>query len=225
MPAFRRLPSSCLRPAALLGSLILAAAQVLASGAADAAPQEADPAAEPAPRVVIATELGTIVVEVLPDRAPVTAANFLAYADRGIYDRGSASFYRTVRLDPDNQPGNQVKIEVIQGGLGFEEQPGALPPVAHETTEATGLRHLDGTVSMARDEPGSATSEIFICVGDQPELDFGGRRNPDGQGFAAFGRVVEGMEVVRAIHRRPADGQMLDPPVAIVGVRRVPPPS
>lgn len=183
------------------------------------------PAAEPAPRVAITTELGTIVVEVYPDRAPLTAANFLAYADRGIYDGGAASFYRTVRLDPDNQPANEVKIEVIQGGLGFEEQPGALPPIAHETTEATGLAHLDGTVSMARDQPGSASSELFICVGDQPDLDFGGRRNPDGQGFAAFGRVVEGMEVVRAIHRHPADGQMLDPPVAILGVRRIQPPG
>ena len=182
------------------------------SGAATAAP------AATHPEVVIRTELGDIKVEIYADRAPLTAANFLAYVDRGLY-RG-VTFYRTVTANPDNQPDKAVKIEVIQGGLGFEEQPGALPAIAHETTERTGVRHLDGTLSMARLDPGSASSEFFICVGDQPELDFGGRRNPDGQGFAAFGRVVAGMDVVRAIQRRHADGQMLTPPVAITAIER-----
>ena len=95
-----------------------------------------------------------------------------------------------------------------------------MAPVAHETTAQTGILHTDGVISMARDAPGTATTEIFICVGDQPSLDFGGMRNPDGQGFAAFGRVVSGMDVVRAIHQSPAGGQTLTPPVAITAMTR-----
>jgi len=170
------------------------------------------------PHVVLVTELGEIEVVVDTDRAPRTAANFLAYVDQGRF--AGASFYRVVRLD--NQPHNDVKIEVIQGGLSIDgDHPAALPPIAHETTEQTGLRHLDGVLSMARDAPGTASSEFFICIGDQPELDFGGRRNPDGQGFAAFGRVVRGMDVVRQIQRQKDDGQMLLHPVAITAVERV----
>ncbi|HLF55265.1 MAG TPA: peptidylprolyl isomerase [Thermoanaerobaculia bacterium] len=170
----------------------------------------------PKPRVVLTTGLGAIVVELEPGRAPETVAGFLRHVDEERFQ--GATFYRVVR--EDNQPDNPVKIDVVQGGLGFEENLRRLPPIAHETTESSGLRHLDGTLSMARAEPGSASSEFFICVGDQPELDFGGRRNPDGQGFAAFGRVVEGMEVVRAIHRLPAEGQFLREPVAISAIRR-----
>jgi peptidyl-prolyl cis-trans isomerase A (cyclophilin A) len=163
------------------------------------------------PRVQITTDLGDIVIEIFETRAPVTAANFLQYVRERRFE--GATFYRTVT--PDNQPANQTKIEVIQGGL--KDDPGqlALPPIPHETTEVTGLRHLDGTVSMARAGPGTASSEFFICIGDQPELDFGGDRNPDGQGFAAFGRVVEGMGVVLEIQRQPADGQWLMPETPI----------
>lgn len=172
------------------------------------------------PRVVFKTSLGSIVVELYPEKAPVTVANFLAYVDEGRYRR--ATFYRVVT--PGNQPDNDVRIEVIQGGLSMEdEHPGRLPAIAHETTRETGLKHGDGALSMARDEPGTATSEFFITVGSQPELDHGGRRNPDGQGFAVFGRVVEGMDVVREIQRRPETGQMLDAPVPITVVRRLPP--
>ena len=173
----------------------------------------------PNPRVALQTGQGEIVLEIFAREATATAANFLRYVDEGRF--AGASFYRVVRMD--NQPGNAVKIEVIQGGLGFDDGPRPFPPIPHETTKQTGLRHLDGTLSMARDKPGSASSEFFICVGDQPELDFGGRRNPDGQGFAAFGRVVAGMDVVRQIQRRPADGQMLTEPVLIRSVRRLPP--
>lgn len=171
--------------------------------------------APPNPRVVVATEKGDIVVEIDLDRAPVTAANFLRYVDAGLYD--GSTFHRTVTLA--NQPGDAVKIEVIQGGQLDEAR--EFPPIAHETTRATGLRHLDGTVSMARSAPGTATSSFFFCVGDQPELDFGGRRNPDGQGFAAFGRIVSGADVVRAIQALPARGQALAPPVRILSVRRL----
>ncbi|MGZ5499056.1 MAG: peptidylprolyl isomerase, partial [Candidatus Aminicenantales bacterium] len=95
------------------------------------------------------------------------------------------------------------------------------PPIAHETTARTGLRHVDGAISMARDKPGTAASSFFICINAQPELDFGGRRNPDGQGFAAFGRVLQGMDVVRVLQALPARGQQLTPPVKIISVRRM----
>jgi peptidyl-prolyl cis-trans isomerase A (cyclophilin A) len=165
--------------------------------------------------VVLRTTLGDIVIEV-DDRAPKTAANFLRYVDGGHYDGGR--FHRTVRLD--NQPGKTVLIEVIQAGVSPMPARKAHPPIALERTKDTGLRHLDGTVSMARDTPDSATSDFFICMGDQPELDFGGKRNPDGQGFAAFGRVVSGMDVVRRIQGMPADGQSLTPPVVITSAAR-----
>jgi peptidyl-prolyl cis-trans isomerase A (cyclophilin A) len=118
-----------------------------------------------------------------------------------------------VRLD--NQPGKDVLIEVIQAGVAPRFESEAFPPVPLERTSVSGLRHLDGTLSMARDGPDTATSDFFICIGDQPSLDFGGKRNADGQGFAAFGRVSGGMDVVRRIQAAPADGQSLTPPVGI----------
>jgi peptidyl-prolyl cis-trans isomerase A (cyclophilin A) len=169
------------------------------------------------PRILIRTEVGDIRVEIYQKQAPITAANFLRYVDAGLFK--GASFYRAVRLD--NQPYNPVKIEVIQGGLEFGPKKKTFPPIQHETTEQTGILHLDGTISMARDAPGSADAEFFICIGDQPELDFGGRRNPDGQGFAAFGRVVEGMDVVRLIQQQPDDAQMLKKRIMILAVERV----
>jgi len=172
---------------------------------------------ESAPRILIQTDLGDICIEVYSEKAPITVKNFLRYVDENRYK--ASSFYRVVRLD--NQPDNDVKIEVIQGGIGFIESDLRLPPISHETTRKTGILHKSGTISIARAEPGTASSEIFICVGDQPELDFGGRRNPDGQGFAAFGSVIKGMEVVHAIHREPADGQVLTTPVKILGIRRL----
>ncbi|MCM2314799.1 MAG: peptidylprolyl isomerase [Thermoanaerobaculia bacterium] len=162
------------------------------------------------------TTLGEIVVELDAENATITTVNFLDLVESGRLD--GATFYRVVT--PENQPGDGVKIEVIQGGLGGNPAAEETKPIEHETTKATGLRHLDGTISMARSAPGTASSEFFICVGDQPELDFGGRRNPDGQGFAAFGRVVEGMDVVRAIHGLPNEKQRLKEPVRITSIRR-----
>ena len=170
----------------------------------------------PAPRVVIETEAGAIEVVLDAAAAPVTTANFLRYVNDGFYD--GAAFYRTVTAS--NQPDDAVRIAVIQGGVDGTRP--ARAPIALEATSVTGLRHRDGTISMARNGPDTATSEFFICVGDQPELDAAGRRNPDGRGFAAFGQVVSGMEVVRAIHGRPAAGQRLAPPVRIVSMRVVP---
>jgi len=113
-----------------------------------------------------------------------------------------------------------VFIEVIQGGRYEAEETGGFPPIPHETTEMTGIRHREGVISMARWTPGTATSEFFICAGDQPELDFGGRRNPDGQGYAAFGKVTRGMDIVRKIHDIDAPGQYLEKPVVILGISR-----
>lgn len=168
-------------------------------------------------RVVIETELGKIEVEVDTERAPLTAGNFLYYVDGGHFDGGQ--FHRTVT--PDNQPQNDVKIEVVQASVAEGRESEARPPIALERTSSTGLSHRDGAISMARDGPDSATSSFFICIGDQPELDFGGKRNPDGQGFAAFGRVVSGMDVVRKIQASPREEQRLTPPVRIRSAGRL----
>ena len=169
------------------------------------------------PHVKMKTELGDIILVIDTINAPVTAANFLKYVDGDIFD--SAYFYRVVRMD--NQPNNDIKIEVIQGGLDDDDSPLSLTPIEHETTDKTGILHKDGVISMARNEPGTASSEIFICIGDQPELDFGGKRNPDGQGFAAFGKVIKGMDVVREIQSKPDKEQMLIKPVNIIKVERI----
>ncbi|OGD28756.1 MAG: hypothetical protein A2Y56_15940 [Candidatus Aminicenantes bacterium RBG_13_63_10] len=170
-----------------------------------------------APRVLIETSLGDIIVEVYPDKAPLTAANFLSYVDKKLYS--GASFYRAVRLD--NQPDSEFRIEVLQGGMIMNPKAKRLEAIEHETTETTGLLHQDGVLSMARSQAGTAASEFFVCLGDQPELDFRGKRNPDLQGFAAFGKVVQGMDVVRAIHGQPVDGQMLLKPVVFRSVKRL----
>jgi peptidyl-prolyl cis-trans isomerase A (cyclophilin A) len=178
----------------------------------------AQPRAQSPARVLVQTELGDIVLEIDAARAPVTAANFLRYLDAGQYDGGT--FHRTVKMD--NQPDSPVKIEVIQAGVNPDRAKEGFPPIALERTSTTGLRHTDGAVSMARGQPDSATSGWFICINDQPSLDFGGARNPDGQGFAAFGRVVQGMDVVRKIQRAPnTDAQRLTPPVKILKAARV----
>lgn len=170
-------------------------------------------------RVLVQTELGDIVLEVDTARAPNTAANFLKYVDGKFYDGGT--FHRTVKMD--NQPDSPVKIEVIQAGVNPDLAKSGFPSIPIERTNVTGLKHLDGAISMARGTPDSATSGWFICINDQPSLDFGGRRNPDGQGFAAFGRVVKGMDVVRKIQQAPnSDAQRLTPPITITKVARIP---
>jgi peptidyl-prolyl cis-trans isomerase A (cyclophilin A) len=169
------------------------------------------------PRVIVRTDLGDIELEVDSVRAPITSANFLRYVDLGFYRFGR--FHRTVR--ENNQADSKVKIAVVQAGLDSLRVKD-FPPIKLERTSLTKLSHKDGTVSMARDGPDTATSDFFICVGDQPALDYGGKRQPDGQGFAAFGRVVLGMDVVRKIHAAHANGQKLEPPVRIIGIVRKP---
>lgn len=176
-------------------------------------------AAAPAPvRVVFETELGNITVDVDVTRAPVTAANFLKYVDDRYYDGGR--FHRAVRPETENRA--DVPIQVVQAGINPERRAAAFPAIPLERTSATGVKHIDGAISMARGGPDSARSDFFLCIGDQPELDFGGRRNADGQGFAAFGRVVAGMDVVRRIQMSPVrpTTETLDPPVKILRARR-----
>lgn len=172
--------------------------------------------AQTLPRVLIRTSLGSMEVEIDTVKAPTTAQNFLRYVDQGAYRGGR--FHRTVRHD--NQPEDKVKIEVIQGGLDSLRVKD-FPPIPLERTSQTGLSHQDGTISMARDGPDTATSDFFICVGNQPALDFGGKRNPDGQGFAAFGRVVRGMDVVRQIQTARAHEQRLTPAIEIIDITRM----
>ncbi|MGA9294953.1 MAG: peptidylprolyl isomerase [Ignavibacteriaceae bacterium] len=167
------------------------------------------------PLVLIKTEMGNIEVEIYQNKAPISARNFLNCVDDGVYK--DSYFYRTVT--PNNQPDDDIKIEVIQGGL--LDKADDYPPIKHETTKKTGILHKDGTISYARNEPGTATTEFFICIGNQPELDYGGKRNPDRQGFAAFGRVVKGMDIVRKIHKQPAEKQMLKPKIRIFNIERL----
>ena len=182
-------------------------------------------AAQAPVRVRVQTELGDIVVEVDQVKAPVTAANFLRYVDAGHFDGGM--WHRTVKMD--NQPESTIKIEVIQAGVNPARAKEGFPAIALERTSTTGILHKDGVISMARGTPDSATSGWFICINDQPSLDFGGARNPDGQGFAAFGRVVSGMDIVRRIQRAPSssnrtsntEAQRLTPPIKVVKVARM----
>ncbi|WP_439633865.1 peptidylprolyl isomerase [Glycocaulis sp.] len=143
----------------------------------------------------IVTSLRVIDLELYPDAAPVSVANFIEHAQAGHYDGGS--FYRAVR--PDNDRPGIEPMHLIQGGYGFDGLPGA-EGITHEPTGETGLSHVYGAISMARNEPGTATTEFFIMVEDYPGLDSGpGRRNPDEAGYAVFGRVFWGIEIVEAI--------------------------
>lgn len=167
--------------------------------------------------VSIETRSGRIVAEIYVEQAPRTAANFLAYVDDGMFDGGS--FFRSVRMD--NQPDDSVRIEVIQGGTPASVRERLRASIPLERTSETGLVHVDGALSMARAGPDTGRSQFFICVGAQPSLDFGGNRNLDGQGFAVFGRVVEGMDVVRRIQMGAVERQSLVEPVIIERVRRI----
>ncbi len=194
--------------------------QVLAgAGLLAASPAWAQaPAANP--RVAITTDHGVILAEISVDKAPITAGNFLRYADTKRYD--GAQFYRAVRA-----PGAPT-LGLIEAGLSDHPQK-LLPPIKHEPTTQTGLHHLDGTLSLARFAPGTGQSDFTICVGDASYLDADPSQPGDNLGYAAFGHVVEGMDVVKAILALPTNGparnptmqgQILSPPVTIVSMRR-----
>jgi peptidyl-prolyl cis-trans isomerase A (cyclophilin A) len=171
------------------------------------------------PHILIHSRAGDIEIELYPAQAPKSVAAFLSYIDSGFYKR--ASFYRV--LNDENQPSGSPKSELIQGGIWKTDHKKAvsLPGIPHETTQQTHILHKDGTISLARTAPGTASSEFFICVGDQPGFDYGGENNPDGQGYAAFGKVVKGMDVVKDIYALPEDDQSFDPPIAISGIERL----
>jgi peptidyl-prolyl cis-trans isomerase A (cyclophilin A) len=197
--------------------LLLALLNAAATAAGDnVAKHDACPAGSRDPHVRLKTDLGEIDIQLFMERAPITVCNFLRYVEEGRYDGGR--FFRTVR--PDNQRNAPVKIAVVQADIR-EEAAERFAPIPIERTTATGLHHVDGTVSMARGSLDSATSSFFVSIGPQPELDFGGKRAPDEQGFAAFARVVCGMDVVRRIWRQPASGEQLREPVAIASARLI----
>jgi peptidyl-prolyl cis-trans isomerase A (cyclophilin A) len=170
------------------------------------------------PQVCVETALGELVIAVLSSRAPRTAENFLKYVDGRYLD--GCSIYRIVT--PDNQnPPPAVSTAVVQWGMGLKEFAAApFLPVAHEPTSITGLTHCDGAVSLARFAPGTGASEFFFCIGDQPQLDYGGRRNTDGAGFAVFGQVVAGESVLAEIYARAESDHLLKRPIPIRKVSR-----
>jgi peptidyl-prolyl cis-trans isomerase A (cyclophilin A) len=169
------------------------------------------------PRVLLETELGQIEIVVHVDAAPDTAENFLHYVDAGFYDQGR--FLRAVSAD--SQPDGAVPLAAVQADINPNLLGQRRPSIRLERTSVTGLRHLDGTVSMARTGTDTAASSFFICIGDQASLDYGGAFNPDGQGFAAFGQVVRGLDVVRRIQASGREQQNLITPVSIVTARRI----
>ncbi|MBJ2174878.1 peptidylprolyl isomerase [Aureibaculum sp. A20] len=166
-------------------------------------------------KCLIETSLGEIEIELYDNKAPITVQNFLQYVDSTAYN--NSSFFRT--CTKENEAERTIKIQVIQGGNITEETVRA--PIKIETTAETEVLHKNGTISMARSEPNSATSSFFICINEQPELNFGGKRNPDGHGFAAFGQVTKGMDVVLKIQSQKNKNQQLLEPIEIHAITRV----
>jgi len=177
-----------------------------------------EPAQKGLPHVIIETGYGDIELELYTDKAPLTANAFLAYIDSGYYDK--CNFYRVLNMY--NQPSNAPKAFLIQGGIwkSNNQLAQSLQGIPHETTKQTGILHKEGTISMARNEPGSGGPEFFIMVEDETGFDYGGENMADGLGFAAFGSVVRGMPIVRKIHDLKEANQYLQPPVYIHTIRR-----
>jgi peptidyl-prolyl cis-trans isomerase A (cyclophilin A) len=171
------------------------------------------------PHVVIESAYGDIEIEVYPDKAPKSVAAFLYYVDSNYYE--DSRFYRVLSID--NQPMGSNASELIQGGLWANKtnRHDNLPGIPHEGTNITGIHHTSGTISLARQDPGTATTEFFIVIGDQPGFDYGGQNNPDKQGYAAFGKVVKGMDAVYKIYARPEENMLFQPPVKINRIRRL----
>ena len=171
------------------------------------------------PVIVIETKFGDIQLELYSDKAPKSVAAFLSYVDSGFYK--NASFYRV--LKEEDQPSASFKSELIQGGMWQTnyKKGVSLAGIPHESTKQTGILHTNGVISFARTKPGTASSEFFICVGDQPTYNYGGLANPDEQGFAAFGKVIKGMDVVKKIHYQPSNEETFEPPVEIYNIKRL----
>ncbi len=170
------------------------------------------------PHVQITTTYGDVEVELFPGKAPKTVAAFLSYVDTGFYK--NSSFYR-VQTNENVPPENNAGL--IQGGI-YKTDPiklSQLPGIVHEPTKLSGLLHVDGTISLARTTPGTASTEFFICIGDQPQFDNNASTNANGQGFAAFGTVVNGMEVIRKIQNTPSHGDAFDTQIKITNIERL----
>ena len=172
------------------------------------------------PTIQIKTIFGDIFVELYPDKAPKTVAGFLSSVDSGYFKE--TSFYRV--LKKEDQPTNAFKSQIIQGGLwrtDLEKQK-TIPGIPHETTKETGILHKAGVISLARSEPGSASTEFFICVTDQPVYDYGGEASPEKEklGFSAFGKVVKGFDVVKRIYAQPDMGTQFITPIRIFNIVR-----
>ena len=163
----------------------------------------------------IETSVGDIIVELYPDKAPITVTNFMKYVDNNFYE--NSTFFRV--CTPENEAERDIKIEVIQGGS--LENSKSFDPIVLETTNNTKLLHKNGVISMARSSANTATSSFFICINDQPELDFGGKRHNDGLGFAAFGKVTKGMDIVLKIQSGENKGQQLLKPITIKNITRI----
>jgi peptidyl-prolyl cis-trans isomerase A (cyclophilin A) len=200
-----------------LAAALLAAPALAQTAVAPAAPAAPAPV-NTNPHVVINTPKGAITLELFVDKAPITARNYLRYVDRKLYD--GATFYRA------SKPGAGASNDygVVQGGLQNDPAK-VLPPITHESTTKTGLKHTEGTISMGRHAPGSAQADWFICIGDQPYLDADAKQ----PGFAAFGRIVSGLEVAKSILGEPVNpksgqgamkGEMLIRPIRITSIRR-----
>jgi peptidyl-prolyl cis-trans isomerase A (cyclophilin A) len=207
---------------ALSAASLAAAAHAQSPPPPAPAPEGPPSAVSTNPKVVLTTAQGDITIELFVDKAPITAKNYLKYVDRKLYD--GATFYRASK--PPGQAANDYGT--VQGGLQNDPKK-VLPPIAHESTLKTGILHKDGVISMGRRAPGTAQADWFICVGDMPYLD-ADPKDPKNPGFAAFGHVVSGMDVVQKILGLPTDpnrgegamkGEMLVKPVKIVSIRRV----
>lgn len=166
------------------------------------------------PRIQINTNFGNIEAELYPAKAPKTVAAFLSYVDSGFYKK--SSFYRVLLEETMTEKNKGL----IQGGIWQSDNKKAetIPGIGHESPKQTGLSHTTGTLSMARTTAGTASTEFFICIGDQTEYDTG---NPDGLGFAAFGKVISGMEIVRKIQEQPASGESFVKPVQILNIEKL----
>ncbi len=208
-----------------IGVMTLAAARP--EGLRDSGKGQQPPSGEVLVR--IETALGDIEIAVDAVHAPTTAANFLKYVDAKLFDGGR--FHRATR--PDNYtpaPPDRPAMAIIQGGINPDHRREGFGPIPLERTSVTSLKHVVGTVSMARAaQADTATSDFFICLDEQPSLDFGGKRFDDAQGAAAFGRVVKGLDVVRRIQQQPTNKdadtamgrQTLTPPITITRMSRI----
>jgi peptidyl-prolyl cis-trans isomerase A (cyclophilin A) len=170
------------------------------------------------PSVLVHTPLGNITIKLFLKEAPITVTNFLHYVDNQLLD-GSSVFRIVTDTNAGQAEDTNAKINIIQAGLP-PEHPNLLAGIVHETTKETGISHLDGTISMARFKPGTADGSFFFCINNQPELNYGGKRYDDGLGFAAFGRISKGRDVLDLIYQKAEKQEYLENEITIISITR-----